>query len=295
MLPIIFSLFYGRVFCSSVCPLGAIQELFIYKPKKIPQTLKHLLSIIPYLYLGLVVLFTATKTGFFICKYDPFIGFYRLSGNYIMFLTGSFFLLLGIFIARPYCRFFCPYGIILGFFSFFSKKYLKIHPTDCIQCKLCEDSCPVEAIEHPSPLRYKTKIKDQVKKMVYYILLIPVLMAVMGFSVSRLADFLAQENRIVRLSEELSKGSQGLLKINSLEGAAFIESARSIESLNQEAKLIKNKFYLGTWLLGCFLGFVFSLKLIILMVRYRREDYEPNRFHCLSCGRCMEYCPVKEN
>jgi NosR/NirI family nitrous oxide reductase transcriptional regulator len=24
----------------------------------------------------------------------------------------------------------------------------------------------------------------------------------------------------------------------------------------------------------------------------RREDYEPNKGDCFSCGRCMDYCPV---
>jgi len=26
--------------------------------------------------------------------------------------------------------------------------------------------------------------------------------------------------------------------------------------------------------------------------RYR-EDYEPNKGTCLSCARCMDYCPVE--
>src|SRR5674476_594688 len=32
LLPLIFALFFGRVFCAGACPLGAIQDIFILKP-----------------------------------------------------------------------------------------------------------------------------------------------------------------------------------------------------------------------------------------------------------------------
>ena len=40
LLPLIFSLFFGRVFCAAACPLGAIQDLIIFKPINLPVWLR---------------------------------------------------------------------------------------------------------------------------------------------------------------------------------------------------------------------------------------------------------------
>jgi len=150
IIPLAFALFLGRVFCSSVCALGAIQDLVILKPINLPKKLTMALSMIPYIYLGSAILFAATNTGFIICRYDPFIGFFRLNGNAPYLYLGAGFLLSGVFIARPYCRFFCPYGVLLGWMSQFSRWHLAITPTECVDCRLCEASCPFDYIDKPN-------------------------------------------------------------------------------------------------------------------------------------------------
>ncbi|MEJ2648633.1 MAG: 4Fe-4S binding protein, partial [Sedimentisphaerales bacterium] len=60
LLPLVFTLFFGRTFCSSVCPLGAIQEMVLLKPVSVPFWLESGLRILAYLYIGLAVLFAAT-------------------------------------------------------------------------------------------------------------------------------------------------------------------------------------------------------------------------------------------
>ena len=106
IIPLIFSLFFGRTFCAGVCPLGAIQDIFIWKPMNISTWLQKLLGLIPFIYLGLAILYSATSTDFIICKYDPFVGIYRLNAEFSMYILGGVFLATSIFIARPYCRFF---------------------------------------------------------------------------------------------------------------------------------------------------------------------------------------------
>ena len=59
VLPLLFALFFGRTFCTAVCPLGGIQDLVVLKPVNVPRWLAHILSIIPYIYLGLAVLFAS--------------------------------------------------------------------------------------------------------------------------------------------------------------------------------------------------------------------------------------------
>ncbi|KAF0233767.1 MAG: 4Fe-4S ferredoxin iron-sulfur binding domain, partial [Prolixibacteraceae bacterium] len=105
VLPLAFTLFFGRTFCAGACPLGAIQDVVIMKPISLPKWLNKTLGLIPYLYLSLAVLFAATGTDFIICRYDPFVGIFRMDAKFHMVVLGIAFLLMGMFVARPYCRF----------------------------------------------------------------------------------------------------------------------------------------------------------------------------------------------
>ena len=108
LVPLVFTLLFGRTFCAAVCPFGAFQDLVAVKPMPMGAWLNAFLGMIPYLYLGLALLFAATATDFIICRYDPFVGIFRMNASFGMFLFAGVLLLSGIFIARPYCRFLCP-------------------------------------------------------------------------------------------------------------------------------------------------------------------------------------------
>ena len=145
-LPLVFALLFGRVFCSSVCPLGAIQDLVLLKPLRVPLWLQYGLGFVPYVYLGVAVFLAATDSGFFICQYDPFVAMFRLDGPPVIFLLGGGLLVLGVFVGRPYCRFLCPYGALLGLCSRVARRHVTITPDKCINCRLCEQACPFGAI-----------------------------------------------------------------------------------------------------------------------------------------------------
>ncbi len=100
-LPLLVALFFGRSFCAGVCPHGAIQDLVLIKPVKVPGWVEHALSVVPFVYLGAGVLFAATGSTFLICRYDPFVPLFRLSGSFGILLLGGAFLLLGMFVGRP--------------------------------------------------------------------------------------------------------------------------------------------------------------------------------------------------
>ena len=103
-LPLVFTLLFGRTFCAAVCPLGAVQELVAVRPLKVPLWLDHALGLLAYVYLGAAVLFAATDTAFVICRYDPFVAMFRLSGDVNMLVLGGCFLAVGMLVGRPYCR-----------------------------------------------------------------------------------------------------------------------------------------------------------------------------------------------
>jgi NAD-dependent dihydropyrimidine dehydrogenase PreA subunit len=151
LLPIIFALFAGRVFCAGVCPMGAAQDLVLIKALPVPRWLDHGLGLLPYIYLGLAVLLAATGSSFIICQYDPFVPLFRMTGTLLMLSLGAGFLVVGTVVGRPYCRFLCPYGAVLGLASRVSRWKVSIYPDVCVDCKLCAKSCPVNAIEPPAP------------------------------------------------------------------------------------------------------------------------------------------------
>ena len=104
-LPLVIALCFGRAFCGGVCALGAIQELVLLKPVQVPPRLDRALGLLKYVYLGLAI-FLAIKPAlgrdFLICRFDPFVGFFRRTGAPHMLLLGGGFLLLGMFVGRPY-------------------------------------------------------------------------------------------------------------------------------------------------------------------------------------------------
>src|SRR5690554_1626558 len=82
LLPLAFTLFFGRTFCAGACPLGAIQDLVIIKPISLPKWLNKTLGLIPYIYISLAVLLAATGTDFIICRYDSFVGLFRMDAQF---------------------------------------------------------------------------------------------------------------------------------------------------------------------------------------------------------------------
>ena len=61
-----------------------------------------------------------------------------------------------------------------------------------------------------------------------------------------------------------------------------------------EARSIQEKFRFGGWLLGGFIGLIFSIKLINLSVRKKHMIYTANTGTCFSCARCFDYCPFEQ-
>ena len=292
--PLIFALLFGRVFCAAVCPLGAIQEAVAVKPVKVPLAVEKVLSIFPYIYLGLAMLSVAMGAGFIICQYDPVVGFFRMGASFSMLVFGGLMLVLGIFVARPYCRFLCPYGVLLNWASKLSKHHATITPTDCIQCALCADSCPYNAIVEPTPDEAPETRSKGAWRLGLLLLLVPVLVA-LGVGVgSLLKEPLSRMHPTVRLAERMAGEELGRYAGTHIESEAFRASDIPDEALYAEAVELKKGFSRGGKWLGAFIGLVIGCKLIAVSIFRTRTDYEPDHGTCYSCGRCFKYCPVKE-
>ena len=292
VIPLVFTLFFGRTFCAAVCPLGAIQDVVVLKPTRLPSWLNQTLGIIPYIYLGLAALFAATGAGFLICRYDPFVGFFRFGGSFNMILFGAFLLLLGTVVARPYCRFLCPYGVLLNWMSRLSRRHMSITPSECINCRLCEASCPFDAINYPNEEKPSESRDKRTRRLVLLFVLIPVIILGSGWVGSLLHVPLSKGHFMVALAEEIKLEETGQRTETSDETDAFRAAGKPIQELYAEAREIQRQFFIGGWILGVFIGLVFSLKLVNLSVFRKQEIYEADRGDCFSCGRCFDYCPV---
>ena len=160
-IPLIAALLFGRIYCGGVCPIGAVQDLVLLRPLKVPERLDRALRWLPYAYLGVAILFAGwgfhlslggaqIQVGrrFLICEWDPFVGLFRISGTFHMLAIGAAFVLAGMFLGRPYCRWLCPYGGLLSLLSRVAWKNVRITPDQELDCGLCSDACPYGAIRN---------------------------------------------------------------------------------------------------------------------------------------------------
>lgn len=289
--PLVFALFFGRSFCAAVCPHGALQDLVLLKPVKVPGWLDHSLRMLAWIYLGLAVVFAATGGGYIICQYDPFVPIFRLSGSLTMVLLGVSLLVVGIFVGRPYCRFLCPYGVLLGLTASVSKWRVRITPDTCTQCRLCEESCAFGAI-HKSAVDAPTRPRSADKRrLILLLVLLPALIAG-GVGLGGLAGgALAGKHRIVNLAERLQLEESGVVQDTTDASTAFRANNNSSETLYAQARALQNRYVVAARWCGAWIGLVIGLKLLSLAIVRKRTDYEADQAHCLSCARCYKFCP----
>jgi polyferredoxin len=167
MIAFLLAILFGPVFCGWVCPLGTIQEFVSGFGRKffrkrfnhfVPTRIDKPLRYLRYLVLLWVLYMTAVTGKLIFSEYDPYFALFNfwtsevsVIGLSILGLTlaGSFF------IERPWCKYACPYGALLGLTNFFRIFSIRRNQNTCKADGACSILCPMNI-----PVDSKTVVRD---------------------------------------------------------------------------------------------------------------------------------------
>ena len=103
-------------YCANVCPFGSAQELAgklsRRKLRITPRVLK-LLSVLRNLLWGVLMALLLTGTCTAWVDYELFTAFLYSSASVWVIVLAALFLVLSVWVPRPYCRFVCPTGALI--------------------------------------------------------------------------------------------------------------------------------------------------------------------------------------
>ena len=151
---VVTTLLWGRVFCSSLCPFGALQDFITkYTPKRLrkelPQAIHDKAIYFKYAVVVFLIVMSISFANLSLFQYfEPFGTVFYFSQSYILWIILALFILGSVFISRFYCRYVCPLGAALGIASLISPWRIS-RVSQCDVCKVCEHSCPTGAIRGP--------------------------------------------------------------------------------------------------------------------------------------------------
>lgn len=158
----------GRLYCSFICPLGIMQEIFSYlgakfrrQPKFIFRSPRNKVNNARYICVSIYAIALVGGLSYIVSFLDPYAIFGRLAANFfnpisiwidwlnfaISGLWGLIVITMSFFSGRLYCNSICPVGAMLGFISCHSLYQVEIDRQKCIKCGLCARNCQAECID----------------------------------------------------------------------------------------------------------------------------------------------------
>ena len=154
---IVFSsaLLLGPLFCGWICPFGTFQEWISKIGRKIfrnkfntfiPYKFDKYLRFLRYGVLIWVLVITAYSGIILFSDYDPYYALFQFwTGEVTIaaFIALFLVMMLSLFVERPFCKYFCPYGAVLGLFNLIRIIPLRRNESTCISCSACDEVCPM--------------------------------------------------------------------------------------------------------------------------------------------------------
>ena len=155
VLVFLLSILFGPVFCGWVCPLGTIQEAVSRFGRKhfrrrfnhfVPPRLDKALRYLRYGVLAWVIYATAMTGKLIFAEYDPYFAlfnFWTSEVTIIALVILGATLSLSFFVERPWCKYACPYGALLGLTNLFRVFSIRRNATTCKADGACSILCPM--------------------------------------------------------------------------------------------------------------------------------------------------------
>lgn len=152
---LLLALLFGPVFCGWICPLGTLQDWISRLGKKllkkrynrlIPAGVDRVLRYLRYFVLAWVIYMSASTGKLVFESIDPYYALFHfwtsevaIGGLIILGVT----VLLSLVVARPWCKYACPYGALLGLFNKIRIFGIRRKASSCISCGRCTRECPM--------------------------------------------------------------------------------------------------------------------------------------------------------
>lgn len=141
------TIFFGRLYCSALCPLGLLQEFAGLFKKKAAVRQKSLF--IKYIIAAIVFGALAGGTAYILRLAEPYTYFGSAFSLSLIGLTAvAAIILLVFFKDRFFCTNLCPVGTVLGLMSKFSVNKIYIEKESCVLCGSCGKICPSGCINY---------------------------------------------------------------------------------------------------------------------------------------------------
>jgi polyferredoxin len=167
VISLLLAIAFGPVFCGWVCPLGTIQEWVSKWGRRlfrrrfnhfVPGRLDGVLRYLRYGVLVWVLYVTAVTGRLVFADYDPYFALFNWWTKEVSLIAlGILGLSLGLslFIERPWCKYACPFGALLGITNLFRMFSIRRHESTCKTCGACSIPCPMNI-----PVDTKRVVRD---------------------------------------------------------------------------------------------------------------------------------------
>ncbi|UCE73210.1 MAG: FAD-dependent oxidoreductase [Methanomassiliicoccales archaeon] len=171
---IIFTVIFGRAFCSWICPYGSLLTFFgklRRKKRELPEVLKD--TNIKYGVLLGFFLAAMVLGRYAWCDVCPIGGLYRSTGPFfynppwLIAFPMIFFIAIALMAVyyepRGFCKYLCPLGAFIATFDRISFMRVQLPSDRCVECHKCDDICPM-GIDIVNETRFELLNDKEVKK-----------------------------------------------------------------------------------------------------------------------------------
>lgn len=156
----------GPAVCSYACPLGSIQEWFGKIGKRalgqrynafIPVKIDKYMRYLRYTSLMFTVYLTTNSLKLVFLEVDPYYALFHfwsdeatVGGIVVLIAT----LLASLFVERPWCKYACPFGAVIGLTNLIRIFPVRRAASTCTGCSKCDRACPMNIeVSHKSFVR----------------------------------------------------------------------------------------------------------------------------------------------